>query len=379
MKISALAVLYLATGLADATKLGLDAKSIQKNLNKVDRPSLLRMARKLEQEEEEQEAEAAAFELTADYTVQFNSCTSLKVLDIDVDADAEDDDGKNSKKGDDEDSIQSAYKDYVIFEAKDSSSGDSWQFAMDVSTFVQTLIPYKTARYEDFCDACQEGKEYCEDLQDGDEDEQDDEDGEEANSDLEAICDICSANSCFEDQDVRFTDEYGNTSDDALNWLEGISACQQISDDNGYASYANYLDAESYAGFVCNQAGTGVEIGIFSDETCSIPSEAIEFSTVLSNEATIGAYFKMTEGLVEGAFTQTFSCKDDIYGEEADDDEADVEVSEICTDLIGDYAVELSQTCDEDGDYTYDENGDAWGSYYDKDSKSWYVKMTFWF
>ena len=90
MKISALAVLCLATGLADATKLGLDAKSIQKNLNKVDRPSLLRMARKLEQEEEEQEAEAAAFELTADYTVQFNSCTSLKVLDIDVDA--EDDD-----------------------------------------------------------------------------------------------------------------------------------------------------------------------------------------------------------------------------------------------------------------------------------------------
>jgi hypothetical protein len=384
MKLSSIVIATLVAGLAEAKKpSGLDAKLIQKGMNNVNTKTLLRRARKLDQD--------AEFEITSDYSIKFNSCTSLNVLDTD-EVDTYVSNAQSSGSSWDLSSLQ-MYKDYVIFDATSSSSGSTVQYVIDLATFVSTLVEAVPSQLEEYCNACEEAYDNC---YPGDDDQAqgNNNGGRKLKSGVEYIdCDTCEANGCFFDEEngqeyAMYTDSYGFSSNDALEWFGQVSECQEISNDNGYYNY--YYNA--YAGLTCNTAGTGVEIGVFTNEECTITNTQTTFYNLMQNEARILSYVDMTKNLVEKAFTQSVSCQsveyaspynndnndnnDNNNNDNNDNNDNNYEANELCQQLMEDEsAFDISQSCDEDGNNNdnndnnnnnnnqYDEDGNAWGTY----------------
>lgn len=387
MKLSTIAIATLVAGLAEAKKpSGIDAKMIQKGMANVDTKTLLRRARKLEGEDGEDEEEE--FEITSDYTIQFNSCASLNVLDVDA-VDTYVQNAQNSGQGWNLNNLQ-MYKDYVVFDATSSSSGSTIQYVIDLPTFVSTLVEAVPTELGEYCNACSEAYDSC--YPQGD-DQANNEGNRKLESGVEYVdCDTCVSNGCFtnaqnngdggdggdggdDGESAMYTDAYGATSSDAVEWFNEVAECQAISQDSGYYNY--YYT--HYAGLTCNAAGTGVEIAVYSDEDCTVPTST-SFYSIMQNEGRVASYVDMTKTLVEKAFTRSFSCQsveyaspyddedgDEDGGDADEDEEANYEANEICRELTeGETAFDLSQSCDQDGDgnnYQYDEDGNAWGSY----------------
>jgi len=63
---------------------------------------------------------------------------------------------------------------------------------------------------------------------------------------------------------------------------------------------------ELFAGLICNAEGTGVEIGVFYNEDCSMYSPSLAYSTMMSYADS--QYYAMSEEVVEYMFTNDFSC-----------------------------------------------------------------------
>jgi hypothetical protein len=381
MKFSSFALTGLVIGLADAKiPNGISSKTIQKNLKNGNTRALLRHARKLDQEEE------AAFEITSEYNVQFNSCTSLQVLDMDTVENFVEDAQENGSDGSDAANLK-MYKDYIIFSASNYNTGESSQYAIDIPTFVQTLIQYKPSQIEEYCTVCDEMLETCQanDAEDADADADADEQ-EDGDRKLSAAlsCDTCEAN-CFnfsnqaknddaaeEAEVTMYTDSNGYTSSMALEWFDTLASCQAVNEENGYLYQTNEdnqnedEDEETfYASFVCNQDGSGVEIGLFANEECTLYSTEKTFVSILDEEPQISAYVKFTKELVENTITESFSCMSQEFSNPYDYNEnnEEDETNELCQALI-DSGVDISGSCTDEDDaqdkYEYDENGNNW-------------------
>mmetsp|Transcript_27937 Transcript_27937/g.67974 ORF Transcript_27937/g.67974 Transcript_27937/m.67974 type:complete len:618 (+) Transcript_27937:26-1879(+) len=432
MKLSTAVIAALAAVNVDAKKT-LDAKTLRKTINKAaTKQSLLRKARKLDQQED------GDFQITSDYFIKFNSCASLKLLDVD-DVSTYITNSQYSGSNVDLDSLN-VFKDYIVFDATSASSGQTVQYVIDVATYVDTLVQAIPSDYEAYCETCEDAYETC--AASSVSTAGADEGGRKLTYNYEQVdCDLCYANGCFyeaenegEDAGSVYTDSYGYTSTDALEWLSGVSECQEISQDNGYTNFNGYYTL--YAGLTCNAAGTGVEIGLFANDECTVQSTQTSFSNIISSETQINSYFELTKSLVEHSFTQTTSCAetsfinpyedngnrrrlpgddededqdqdenqdeqqdeqqdenqdeqadadadedanadangddnaqangdDNAAQEEAEEEEEDNDpVNEICQALTED-SFSL-QDCNQDGNnnYQYDENGNAWGTYY---------------
>ncbi|KAL3930663.1 MAG: hypothetical protein SGBAC_011666 [Bacillariaceae sp.] len=429
MKLSTAVIAALAAVHVDAKK-NLDMNTLQKTMNNVNtKQSLLRKARKLDQQEQ---GDDAGFQITSDYAIKFNSCASLKLLDID---DVSTYITNTQYSGSNVDlSTLNIYKDYIVFDATSASSGQTVQYVIDVASYVQTLVQATPSDYEGYCTACDEAYESC--AASNVSTAAADEGGRKLTVNYETIdCDLCYANGCFYNEENGgaggdgsnsvYTDSYGYTSNDALEWLNSVSQCQEISQDNGYANFNGYYTL--YAGLTCNAAGTGVEIGVFANNECTVQTTQTTFSNVLTSETKINSYFDLTKTLVEHSFTQTTSCAEtsfvnpyeqngnrrrlqgededenqdanqdenqdanqdenqdanqdenqDANGDDAADQDAngddnaqadeqqaaDEDLSEICQALTE--SSFTLQDCNQNGqsNYQYDENGNAWGTYY---------------
>jgi len=418
MKLSTAVIAALAAVSVDAKSL--DAKTLSKTMKNVETKKLLRQARKLDEQQD--------FQITSDFSIKFNSCASLKVLDVE-DVSTYITNAQYSGSSVDISSLN-IYKDYIIFDATSASSGQTVQYVVDVATYVQSLVEAVPNDYEEYCDVCKEAEESC--ASSNTQTASANDGGRKLTENYQSIdCDTCYANGCFSegeeedeedgaDEQSVYTDSNGNTSNDALEWLNEISECQEISQDSGYGNYnGNY---NLYAGLTCNKRGSGVEIGIFSNEDCTMQSTQTTFVTIVQSETQIKSYYEMTKTLVESAFTQSTSCAattfvnpfeendgnrrkldededanedadaedaqgddanadadaEDAQGDDANADadaddaeeeqqqEEDGEISEVCQKLTEENSFVLSQACNDDGsdNYQYDENGNAWGTYY---------------
>lgn len=118
-------------------------------------------------------------------------------------------------------------------------------------------------------------------------------------------CDMCNAYECFQaDEEQANGDDAADDAvvyefEDALNWLDGLTQCQQMEE-------ATYNDMALYSGLICNSDGTGVEIGIFMDEECTLYAPKLSFGSMMSYSDSM--YFSMSEEVVEYMFTNDFSC-----------------------------------------------------------------------
>lgn len=141
----------------------------------------------------------------------------------------------------------------------------------------------------------------AEDVADEEDNEEPQEDGDEnqRNRKLQyglfhpIECDTCHAFSCFDDaqnqannvdngEERRLGDEEGQYqyyesggSESITGWVANIAACPatgKLLDDTW----------NMYAGFICNQDGSGIDVGVFLDEDCSIYTTQQSFKKVAS-------------------------------------------------------------------------------------------------
>jgi hypothetical protein len=66
---------------------------------------------------------------------------------------------------------------------------------------------------------------------------------------------------------------------------------------------------------MCNTDGSGMEIGIFHDEECTVYDSTRTFKDMLKSGSPQESYYEMTKGLMEFTFTQPIDCKQIQYAE----------------------------------------------------------------
>lgn len=119
-------------------------------------------------------------------------------------------------------------------------------------------------------------------------------------------CDTCMAMGCFGDADTS-TGQYYSNSDEIdvmalAQWASNIGQC--------YSTGATWADVDLYAGFMCNDKGNGVEIGVFLDNECSLYTTLDSFSKVASEQDQW--YMKNSQEVVTFPFTNAIDCSDKL-------------------------------------------------------------------
>lgn len=367
MKISPIVFVALVVAeIADA-KSSISGKVIQSSIQKIDQKSLLRKShlvkgRQLAENENNNNNE---FQIDGSYTINFDRCISMTML--------------NEEMLQQGLTVQPS-KDYVMFQAVDSY-GRSTEFATDIHTFVETLMYAELKDVENYCDACSDAQQYC--FSQGNYAQQNNAyqlasngGGRKLNKNggtKKVDCDTCASKGCFEGGSYRLQN--------AINWLSGIGECQVLTNgssnqqggEDNNAAYANYfsqynnqgettfyeyqLQYPPRGGFICNQDGTGMEIGIFLDEDCTVWDSTRTFKSFLKQGSQAYSYYTLTKNTIEQLFVESVSCKETKYvspfqqqeeqqgsHDEEEQQQQEEEASNNCQELVQD-AANLSYGC----------------------------------
>jgi hypothetical protein len=200
-------------------------------------------------------------------------------------------------------------------------------------------------------------------------------------------CYLCETYGCLneDDQNENENDMYGFEA--ATEWLEELAQCKEtgISYGGGYGggynnNQQNGDNNQLYGGFLCNAAGTGVEIGLFLDEECVLYLPSEPYSNYMSYFDQ--TYIEMTKEIIEFTFSSAaFSCKDEevvyttqdisgynMYNGDYNWDQDGGDVAEWCEDLFeGDDSVPVDvSTCGmyNNGNYDNYDNQQNYQEYY---------------
>jgi hypothetical protein len=296
------------------------------------------------------------FAITSDYSIQFISCFSLTTS---MDELFED----NQNGGSIALNLMSngkaiAERSYAIFKlcytphCSYTGNDPSLQYVIDLSVYVQALVMYLPDQVENFCDGCQQNQESCyAQLYGGygyagmygyngqaysqQQNQQYQYSGNNGhrrslagihNAETRRLengqvvrqldCNLCLQYNCIEPMNGNGNwnnDVYGFEA--AAEWLISISQCYQtgaVYSGNGayYQQGGNNNQGNIYAGFLCNDMGNGVEIGLFLDEDCVLYLPNESFSNYMNLYDS--TYQSMTEDIIEFTFSEAaFSCKDE--------------------------------------------------------------------
>lgn len=182
-------------------------------------------------------------------------------------------------------------------------------------------------------------------------------------------CNLCQEYGCLSDDDNQ-NDRYGFEA--ASEWLQDIAECRETgaSYNYGYNGYYNQNggnDNQLFAGFVCNEDGSGVELGLFLDEECILflPNEPYTNYMNYFDQT----YAQMTKEIIEFTFSNVvLSCKNEEvvyttqnvgqYGQMQNynwNGNNDAEISEWCGQLVegGESGAPVDiNSCNELGQYS---------------------------
>lgn len=389
MKLSIAAIILAAsaTGTASiSTKVLMDR---MKN-GQVNKKTLMNKARQLESQDQEGEEEGG-FEVTGDYSITFNSCKSVSVYDQDLfDASV------ISHVADNEITSQ---KSYIVFDAKSSADGTSKQFMTTIQGYVESLIEYLPEQVESYCETCEQYQEYCEQVANGEEVEEQQQQayqyaGNGGNRQLSTQtidCDTCEAYLCFADDEDEMdevqqayaqgyaqgynsgysayadqnadynVEEYDYRSgmiDSAIGWVKDMTACNKV---NGALIFNNL---PVYASFSCNAAGTGISVGTFLDDRCTMETNVVSYQYFMSQYEE--QYYTTSKSFLESLFTDSFDCSQteiqyvgydyeaeaQEQGEAEEQDEEVTEANDYCKNLFEAEEVADLENCD------YEDEGD---------------------
>jgi len=422
------------TALVAAFAVGSEAKKITKSeinnrvKNNLVNKSVLMRGAKPYNNAAKRKLEEEGFEITGEYSIQFNSCTSMSV--------------QNDEVIEDENLLAMAAngdlvsdKDFILFNVcltdycEYYGADEKMTFITEVGTYFQAISQYLPNKVQEYCEACEENYDYCYAMSTGqtyypegyepeEEEEEAEEEGEEEGEEGEegeeeggedrrrklktkgrklaqnqvlkfVDCQMCADYECldFQQQSSQgYYDEDGEyveaELDDAMEWLNGFSECAETN---------AYLDEyQIYSNLMCNSAGTGLEIGLFVDDKCTLYTPKLAYKNIMQSADT--TYYNMISDVVEFTFTNNgIECYNpevvwynevDYYyeqmekaqnGEEEDEEEEDdgeaPEAAEWCQELVEENeAVDLydcgayEQEEEEEND---DANGDDYVANYD--------------
>eukprot|EP00339_Tiarina_fusa_P004883 CAMPEP_0117038930 /NCGR_PEP_ID=MMETSP0472-20121206/27356_1 /TAXON_ID=693140 ORGANISM="Tiarina fusus, Strain LIS" /NCGR_SAMPLE_ID=MMETSP0472 /ASSEMBLY_ACC=CAM_ASM_000603 /LENGTH=484 /DNA_ID=CAMNT_0004749283 /DNA_START=23 /DNA_END=1477 /DNA_ORIENTATION=+ len=321
--------------------------------------------------------EDAEFEITGEYSVKFNSCTSLSILDEDL---FDEDMLELTQNG-----VVVAEQSFILFDVCYGSCNGGYganTFITDIPNFFDALIDYIPNKKATYCEACEENQNYCYQLKYGNGDDayaanydnQGDGGRALANNAVQMIdCDQCDAWACFNGND-------DDSLESGIEWIQELGECMEV--EGSYFGGGNDDGGiQQYLGLLCNEEGNGVEIGVFLNEDCTLYTPYQAFGNLMSSYDY--QYFRATKDYVEYTFMSEFSCYDpeieysNPYAdqdENGNDDQGEdngeaPEAGEYCADLFDDNVVDL-YTCggyqaDNDGNQDNDDEGD--------DNYNWYV------
>jgi len=370
---------------------------------KVSAKSLRKVQRKLDEDEE----------ISSDYSVSFNTCLHIKVNDENL---YDDDFVDYVKAGKVE-----AVKSMVIFDVCKTDyceyESDSNLHSVDLATWVGSLVEAPVNKKENYCEACRDSDEYCnpeeeedeeqdEDEEDNEEDEGEDEENDEENDEeddeeddkdededdeddndeededrkrklavakrhLEGSyvdCNTCAAQGCFDEDEENDGDDAAIQDEDVVEWIQELAECVELENDNDDDGIA------LYAGLTCNGDGTGVTIGVFLDEDCTLLTSVSNFRNVLSNDADISALYQESGDLMTYSFLNDVSCAEAQYKalnnddeDEEEEEEEEDEVNEVCQNLVGgDMYVDINN-CEQGDEEEEEENDDNQNNWYSFD------------
>jgi hypothetical protein len=290
------------------------------------------------------------FGITSDYSIQFISCFSLTTSMDDLFEDNQNGNSIGLNLLSNGKAI--AERSYAIFKlcytAHCGYTGNdpALEYVIELSVYVQALVMYLPDQVEKFCEGCEQNQESCyAQLYGGygyagmyGSNGQAYQQGYSGNNGhRRSLADIHNAESrrlengqvvrqldcnlCLQYNCIEPMNSNGNWNNDmygfeaAAEWLTSISQCYQtgaVYSGNGayYQQGGNNNQGNIYAGFLCNDMGNGVEIGLFLDEDCILYLPNESFSNYMNFYDS--TYQAMTEDIIEFTFSEaTFSCKDE--------------------------------------------------------------------
>jgi hypothetical protein len=422
MKFLSLA-LAAVVGLTDAKKISRSDINHRVKNNLVNKNVLMRGAKPYNNAAKRKLEEENQFEITGEYSIQFNSCTSMSV--------------QNDEVIEDENLLAMAAngdlvsdKDFILFNVCKTDyceyygEDEKMTFIAEVGTYFQAISQYLPNKVEEYCEACEENYDYCYAMSTGQtyypegyEEEEEEEESQEEESEEEGEeegegedrrrklntkgrklaqnqvikfvdCQMCADYECLDFQQSSangYYDEDGEyveaELDDAMEWLNGFSECAET---NAYMD-----DYQIYSNLMCNSAGTGLEIGLFMDDKCTLYSPKLAYKDIMQSADT--TYYNMISDVVEFTFTNNgIECYNpevvwynevDYYyeqmekaqnGEEEEEEEEDdgeaPEAAEWCQELVQeDTAVDLYDcgAYEQEEEQNDDANGDDYVANYD--------------
>ncbi|GAX27114.1 hypothetical protein FisN_13Lh340 [Fistulifera solaris] len=361
-----------------------------------------------------------AFQLTNAHSIRFSSCTSLTTSSPN-DEIMFGDLIQYTKKG--QIVAEKSYVLFNICETDSCAyySNSDPLFMVDLGTYMASMVDYMPQQHQEYCNACEGAQDYCqnnganqdaaqanegqeqqaegqqegeqqqanegqqegaeqqaegqqegaeqqaEGQQEGQQEgaEQQAEGGQRKlqnnnNNNFEVIdCNVCEARNCWannnnaDQQQAEAEEGYVAVNDqNIVAWVEGIAGCQQT---------ASYWDAYPlYAGWICNAAGNGVEIGIFLDDQCSIYTSTKNYKNVVGQDAS--ELFYNSQDVVTYPFMNALSCGNQVQyitpeeyanmqanGNDANNAEnGNGEASQMCRELMNGQAISVDD-CNADG------------------------------
>lgn len=330
MKVSQSALIFT---IASCTTV-VQGHTFRKNVDasKFDKRALMqnakRVGRKLEQGGQDGQGEDAQengeFELNGLESVIFKSCQTIT-----VESDAQTDAAAQMVASGVARGVQS-FVEFDVCESEKCFTGEEGArtpFLVPLEDYIMGLSGFLPTKQQEYCQGCINNNDYCQIAyypnsnvempsqywydykaqaqQNGNYNGGGNRRLQESGVYYEAIeCNVCRSFNCMYTSNEEYNYRQEWTQENSLAWIQNMATCYRNENypvmlgDNTQASFA----------FVCNADGTGVEIGTFLDEDCTIYDSKIHFGNVMSQSDYY--FYTQSKSNIEYIFENSFSCYD---------------------------------------------------------------------
>ena len=243
--------------------------------------------------------------ITGDYSVSFNSCVSFTVEeDWELLANYE-----NMASYIQSEQIQSV-RNYVLFnvcetvgDCKTPEISEKNTYMVDLDTWVTAMLNYLPDQKDAYCEGCWNQQEFCEQVYRNGWDRTMNIDYSTAfffydDMKFQLIdCDQCQTYGCYDEGGDTYTI---NGWDQVDAWISKLAQCQ--------ATETQFMGADLYAGFMCNQAGNGLEIGMFMDDACTLYNSQKSYGSTLGDGDEDWVNYGKSQRVINYLFNYMFDC-----------------------------------------------------------------------
>jgi hypothetical protein len=222
---------------------------------------------------------------------------------------------------------------YVLFSicktGNCTSVSDSSLLMVDLESYMG-LTQYRPAKTIDYCNACENAKDWC--LYGQYQNSSSANGGRDLAGQVTeqpVSCTTCSTMGCFDASNNNKVDDGGHVNiENVVAWVEALTACE--------ATGSQWYNMDVYAQFMCNSQGTGVEIGIFLDNECTVYTALESYAGLFPNSP----YLTYSTSIVTYPFINDVNCAADIEWVSPENWD-----SSMATAIDDQYAAEANQYC----------------------------------